>query len=207
MLKKYDDKLKIIRSERRTTAIHVVGDTVLVRTNYATTDKNIEELLVKHQNWIRKRLAVNCKNEEIFQLLGREYAIVKIASDKYGYKFESNVLYCYTSGDDELISIYDDIYLSYQEKLKGIVKHCVDNFPVKPKAVQIKRLKRTFGICHANNIISINLYVLKYSREFIEMVVYHELCHLSEMNHSARFYQILEKYSPDYRRIRKEARP
>ena len=206
MLKSYSFKVKVIRSIRRTTALHVVGDTVLVRTNFATTDQAINECLDKHENWIKKRIKANDK-EEIFLLLGKEYQITKVASDKYGYKFVKDTLICYCSNEEDLMNIYDEIYLSYQDKLKEIIKNCIDNFEVKPKEIHIKRMKRAFGICHSNKKISINLYVLKYSRQFIEMVVYHELCHLLEMNHSANFYEMLQKHSPNYRQIRKEARP
>jgi len=206
MLKDYDFKVKIIRSNRRTTALHVVGDIVLVKTNLVTTDKIINELLEKHSTWIKKRIKINDK-EELFLLLGREYEIKKIASDKYGYKFTDDTLVCYVSNEEDLMNIYDEIYCANQEILKEIIKSCVDNFMVKPKEIHIKRLRRAFGICHSNRKISINLYVLKYSRQFIEMVVYHELCHLLEMNHSEKFYEMLRQYSPNYKRIKKEARP
>ena len=32
----------------------------------------------------------------------------------------------------------------------------------------------------------------------IDYVVVHELAHLKELNHSIRFYAIIEKYMPDY---------
>jgi predicted metal-dependent hydrolase len=36
-----------------------------------------------------------------------------------------------------------------------------------------------------------------------EYVVVHELAHLCEMNHSARFYAIIERYMPDYKERKK----
>ena len=206
MRREFPFKIKIIRSNRQTTNLSVVADTAVIRTNLVTTDRFIEELLVKHKSWITKQLLINQEKEEHFLLLGKKYRIEKIASEKYGYQFKDDVLLCYVDDEKELTNIYDDIYFAHQEKLKTIIQHCLDNFPLKPKEIRIKRLSKTYGICHNNKKISINLYVLKYSREFIEMVIYHELCHLQEMNHSAKFYQLLQKYAPNYRELKKEAR-
>ena len=38
-----------------------------------------------------------------------------------------------------------------------------------------------------------------YPQEAREYVVVHELAHLKEMNHSKKFYAIVEKYLPDYK--------
>ena len=38
--------------------------------------------------------------------------------------------------------------------------------------------------------------------DIVDYVIAHELAHLREMNHSARFWQHLETLYPDYRRAR-----
>ena len=37
-----------------------------------------------------------------------------------------------------------------------------------------------------------------------DLVIIHELAHLREMNHSARFWAIVERYCPNYRQLREE---
>ena len=42
--------------------------------------------------------------------------------------------------------------------------------------------------------------------DVIDYVVVHELAHLAEMNHSARFWEIVGKTLPEHRRLRAELR-
>ena len=39
-----------------------------------------------------------------------------------------------------------------------------------------------------------------------EHVVVHELCHLLELNHSVRFYELMDKYFPCWKEARKITR-
>ncbi len=68
-----------------------------------------------------------------------------------------------------------------------------------PEDYKIKKMKNCFGKCE-NRKITINPEVVKYSRRFIEYVVLHEYCHLKYKNHCKSFYEMIEKYEPEYER-------
>ena len=70
---------------------------------------------------------------------------------------------------------------------------------LKPKEVNIKKLRATWGICSSKKTISINQNLMAYSRHAIEYVCLHEVCHLKYMNHSKDFWNMVEKYMPDYK--------
>ena len=197
-------KPEIIRSIRKTTRLEVRDNRVIVRTGIGVSDDKIAEILDQHQKWIDTKLSLF--DEDGFFLLGKKYRVEKVVGERFGYKFSGERLICYLNNENQTDDLFDRIYVDNQDVLLKIIDDCVKRFPEKPKGIQIKRLKRAYGNCHRNRKISISLKVLKYSREFIRMVVYHELCHLVRMDHSREFYQLLERFCPDHRRLRKEPR-
>ena len=63
-----------------------------------------------------------------------------------------------------------------------------------------------WGSCSRGKDISLNAQLLFLPTEEVRYVLIHELCHTREMNHSARFWREVERYCPDWRRIRDRLR-
>ena len=69
--------------------------------------------------------------------------------------------------------------------------------------ITITGAKTRFGSCNSKGNISYSYRLMKYPEAAREYVVVHELAHLVEMNHSPRFYAVVERVLPDYRERRK----
>ena len=65
--------------------------------------------------------------------------------------------------------------------------------------ITITGAKTRFGSCSSKGNISYSYRLMLYPEAAIDYVVVHELAHLVEMNHSRRFYAIVEKVLPDYK--------
>ena len=75
-----------------------------------------------------------------------------------------------------------------------------------PKGLHIRAQRTRWGSCSARGIISINWRLLQAPAHCLDYVVVHELCHLLQPNHSARFWSEVARVIPDYRAIRREMR-
>ena len=64
--------------------------------------------------------------------------------------------------------------------------------------ITITGAKTRYGSCSSKKNISFSYRLMLYPEAARDYVVVHELAHLVEMNHSKRFYAIIEHYMPDY---------
>ncbi len=70
--------------------------------------------------------------------------------------------------------------------------------------ISITNARTRFGSCSSKGNISFSYRLMRYPQEAREYVIVHELAHLLEMNHSKRFYSIVERFMPDYKERRKK---
>ncbi len=72
--------------------------------------------------------------------------------------------------------------------------------------VSIRTMKSRWGSCTSNGRICINRRLAHYPEQWLDYVVVHELAHRRHMNHSPEFWAVVEKYCPDWKKIRSAMR-
>jgi predicted metal-dependent hydrolase len=69
------------------------------------------------------------------------------------------------------------------------------------KTVIVKRQRTRWASCSRHGTISLNAKLLFLAPSIVDYVITHELCHLEEMNHSRRFWRLVQMHYPDYRKV------
>ncbi|MEY2633481.1 MAG: hypothetical protein RIR00_2135 [Pseudomonadota bacterium] len=77
---------------------------------------------------------------------------------------------------------------------------------VTPPPLALSSARTRWGSCSRQGGIRLNWRLIHFPLPLIDYVVAHELAHLREMNHSPRFWAVVEQLYPDWRAARLELR-
>ncbi len=89
--------------------------------------------------------------------------------------------------------------LSAKRVLNEKVDYYSQIMGVKPNSVKITSAQKRFGSCNSKGNVCFSYRLMLFPDEAIDYVVVHELAHLTELNHSKAFYNIVMRVLPDYK--------
>jgi len=84
-----------------------------------------------------------------------------------------------------------------QRILPPRVEYYAQQMRVKPGRVTIRRQRSRWGSCSANGNLNLNVFLITLPVKTLDYVLVHELAHLLELNHSPRFWRIVERWCPE----------
>ena len=98
----------------------------------------------------------------------------------------------------------DNIKKQILPQMKVLVDQYSKIMDVEPQSIKITSAEKRWGSCSSKNTICFSYKVALVSDRCKEYIVIHELSHLSQFNHSKKFYETVSKYMPDYKEAEKE---
>ena len=185
--------------------------TVELKVPLRFTRKQGEELLRAHAALVRRLLQRAAElprhrflEGEIFYCLGKE--CVLRFSERLR-RFDDGVLLV-PRGDEEAVK--SSLAALYRQLALRILPERLRHFDRSPDAatrtVRISSATTRWGSCSSTGVISLSWRLVQCPPELIDYVILHELTHLDEMNHSPRFWQLLETRCPGAKRLRERLR-
>lgn len=210
------------RRARKTLAIHVYPDKHVEVV--APDDAGLENILSKVQkraSWVLRKQKEFSRMQpqqpkpkyqtgETFRYLGKQYRLQVVDSDWLEVKLRNGrfLLMAPTSSDDTAKGkLLLDWFrkkgeIVFNERMQECVKATsvigIKEFP----PWQIKAMQKRWGSCTKEGKVYLNPELIAAPKPSIDYVILHELCHLLEHNHSTRFYNLLTKAYPDWKRWR-----
>jgi len=92
-----------------------------------------------------------------------------------------------------------------KESTKNRIALFMQDFKGKhPQKINVRKQKSVWGTCNRKGTISINAFCCLLPETIFQYIMVHELCHLVELNHSARFWTLVSFYLPDWKERRAE---
>ena len=168
------------------------------------TEKNIHDFLNRHVGWLEKKLstriaAVPFIEGNTIPVLGQSLKITYGYADSPIVERLDNTIS--VSGFDPIIipglvkdwlrdHIFHTLYDISQEHAK-LVQQPIRN-------ITIKEVKSRWGSCSHNGNLAYSWRLVFAPREVVNYGCAHEVAHLQEMNHSAKFWALVASLCPDY---------
>jgi len=84
-------------------------------------------------------------------------------------------------------------------QIPNVVQKWSAEMQAKFNQIRIKNTKTRWGSCSSKNNLNFHYKLILFPPEVLEYVVIHELAHVFQKNHSAKFWKIVEEYCPNYK--------
>lgn len=139
--------------------------------------------------------------------LGRQYRLKLVKDDVKVVKLVGRFFRVHLTDRDDTATIrqlLDDWYRDHAKDIfaRRFVK-CLESarsLAVSQPEIIVRKMTKRWGSCTKAGRILLNTELVKTPLYCIEYVIIHEMCHLKIHNHSPKFYRLLARFMPDWKR-------
>lgn len=180
---------------------------LLVSCPYFVSIKQVESFIASKQDWISANQKQFVKHSyqtgDVLPFFGKTLKLTIIEAKKASVETtDTSIIVSSKYSDSEHIKRILKKY--YAECLKSFCLPRVDYWAkktaVKTPTLQITNSKSRWGVCYpTKNLVKISLISATLEPDLLDMIVLHEVCHLTYCNHQAEFYNLMAKAMPDYK--------
>lgn len=200
----------LIRKRKRHLSFRFSNANLVVSAPMHSSRAAIENGLKSKANWIikhyTKNLAQKLPDDQLL-VLGKVVTVEHRLGDHFSTALEAaTLIITHRSSQTEKAALTQALTRMAETTISSIFQEASRIAGVAPKKMEFKNMRSSLGRCSSLKTIILARRLIHYPPEVIEAVCYHELAHLTHMNHSQRFYAQLEGWLPKYRQIMKNAR-
>ena len=168
--------LQVIRSNRKSIGLEVrSADDIRVRIPSRLSDRELKKFVNAHKDWIfeKTELIENWEDQRASTGAPSWEGLSKVELQNIKNKFADRV--------------------SYFAEIMNVTFG----------RITIRNQKTRWGSCSTKGNLNFNYQLYYLPDELLDYVVVHELSHRRHMDHSKEFWTEVEKYCPNYRKLRK----
>ena len=209
-------EVEITRKNIRNMYLRVNRGRLLVSAPAGMPEWRIYRFLEEKRDWIyrtyersveKQKKSLIYRGGDVFYVYGQPFSLIRKAGKKnvelgdgsivltYKEDSDSDIRFLYKSLDKELLKQAENILSRFRFILDDYGYH-------QNPELGCRVMSSRWGVCYTRkNRIVISSYLIHYSLDCLEYIILHELTHFIIPNHSRRFYDIIERYMPDYRTV------
>lgn len=205
------------RSQRRTIGLSIDHRGLRIGAPLRARQGDIESLIQQHGQWVLDKLAawrdrpapeklLVAEGTVIFAL-GAPLTVAITPASRARWQFAGNALQLSPSPTVDANQLLER---ALREKARALfaerLAHYAPQLGVAPPPLRLSSARTRWGSCSHHGGIALNWRLIFMPLSIVDYVVAHELAHLREMNHSPRFWSVVEQLCPDWKARRLELR-
>ncbi|MGB7502935.1 MAG: SprT family zinc-dependent metalloprotease [Azonexus sp.] len=205
------------RSRRRTIGLTIDQRGLRVGAPQQARLGDIETLIREHGQWVLDKLAdwrnraaperLAITDGTVIFALGAALTVTVTPGSRQRWLFSDPKLHLFVPPAVEARIVLEK---ALRDKARTIfaerLAHYAPRLGVPAPPLRISAARTRWGSCSHHGGIALNWRLILMPMPVVDYVVSHELAHLREMNHSPRFWSVVEQLCPDWRARRLELR-
>jgi predicted metal-dependent hydrolase len=212
-----DVAYQLRRSQRRTIGLSIDQRGLRIAAPLRARLGDIESLLRQHAAWVVDKLA-NWRARPLpekqpltdgmaISLLGVPCTLVFSHIGRARWQFAGHSLYLKIAVGADPAPLLE---AALRERARSVfserLAHHAARLAVPTPPLRLSSARTRWGSCNQRGQIALNWRLIHLPLPLLDYVVCHELAHLKEMNHSPRFWSVVERLCPDWKAHRLELR-
>ena len=211
------------RRQRRTVGLKITIDGLVIHAPKRISQSHLESLIVLKADWIHKKLTSLTANQipnlqwqdgEQLWLLGHPMMLIirhdaRSRAVTYLPKYnEPSILNLALPNHEDATAVSRKVIQWYKKEALVDFARRLELFSTKlgvavPKLL-LSNAQSRWGSCNSKKEVRLNWRLIQAPPHIINYVICHELAHLKEMNHSAKFWAVVGSIYPDYKAAEKD---
>jgi predicted metal-dependent hydrolase len=205
------------RRPRRTVGLKITENGLIVHAPKRIFEFQLNQILQEKSKWILTKLQAREANQvekiewvdgENLLYLGQDIQLKLVVDNKKKIHFERNELTLHAPQANIHAACRASILMWYKKTAILDFTRRVEVFAAKlgvaTPPVTLSNAQSRWGSCNSRGEVRLSWRLLQAPPHIINYVICHELAHLKQMNHSAKFYAVLENLFPNHKIAEKE---
>lgn len=206
------------RRPRRTVGLKITESGLVVHAPKRIFEFQLNQILLEKSNWILNKLQAREENQvEKIEWIDGEHLLylgndIQLSiSPNYSNKkpvFDENKLKITALHANTHAGCRHAIIQWYKQQAKLDFSRRLEILAAKlgvtTPPLTLSNAQSRWGSCNSRGQVRLSWRLLQAPPHIINFVICHELAHLKQMNHSAKFYAVLESLFPNYKAAEKE---
>jgi predicted metal-dependent hydrolase len=203
---------RFVRRRRRTIGISVDASGLAVSAPLRAPWREIEGFLHQKERWIVRKLdewarmprptIVRGESGESLPLFGAPVTLEVRTGRRAVLHQPQRLLVCAPAPQRVAKVLTGWLKTQALDCLTPRAAHFAERLEVEPPQVGLSNARTQWGVCTEDRAIRLSWRLVHLDPGLADYVVAHEVAHLVELNHSKRFWTLLAKLYPDWRRAR-----